>query len=74
MIDDLIARLDNAARARGNRPMSREDWDLIDQVEREMARRLHPLNEILEELDQVDRMPAAVRDEVEATWAAWDNR
>ena len=74
MIKDLLARLDNAARARGDRPMSREDWDLLDQIEREADRRFHPLSEILEELDQADLMPAAVRDEVEATWAAWDNQ
>lgn len=72
MIKDLLARLDNAARARGNRPMSREDWDLLDQVLNEAEHRLHPLNEILEELDQADRMPADVRDEVEAVWAKWD--
>lgn len=73
MVKDLLVRLDNAARARGDRPMTKKDWDLIDQALNEADRRLHPLSEIIAELDQADRMPADVAADVEAAWSAWED-
>ena len=43
MINDLLEKLDNAALARGERPMTQADWDIIEQIEREAERRLQVL-------------------------------
>lgn len=78
-LTELIAEFDAHEAERAGRPLTNKDCAFYERIAslafEALGQRLTPVQEPVqepEELDLLDLIPAAVREEVEAVWARWD--